>query len=86
MRTRLLPGSASQVNLGAVSFANGSIFGNADGQNAFYAIDFSVDSLSMREVRPVPEPGTLPLAAAGLLGGWLVTRRRRPDCRPTPKP
>jgi hypothetical protein len=74
--SQALPDSASQVNLPAINFANGSIFG-ATGPNTFYAINFNVDSVSMRDVeRAVPEPGTLPLMAGGFFAVWLLARRR----------
>ncbi|HEV8442142.1 MAG TPA: PEP-CTERM sorting domain-containing protein, partial [Steroidobacteraceae bacterium] len=75
-----LPGSAADINLVSTSLRNGSIFGNADGQNAFWNINFDVNSISLRDVpTEVPEPDTLSLMAAGLLAAGLLVRRRRPQ-------
>lgn len=78
LSSQALPGSVSEINLDSANFRNGSIFGNANGANAFYAINFNIDSVTMRDVdRNVPEPGTLPLMVAGLFAVWLFARRRR---------
>jgi hypothetical protein len=66
------------MNLDSANFRNGSIFGNANGADAFYAVNFNIDSVTMRDVATsVPEPGTLPLIATGLLAVWMFARRRR---------
>jgi len=77
LSSQALPGSVSEINLDSANYRNGSIFGNANGADAYYAINFNIDSVMMRDVATsVPEPGTLPLVAAGLLAVWLFARRR----------
>ena len=75
--SQALPDSASQINLDSVLYRNGSLFGSPDGANSYYQINFTIDSVSIHDVAtPVPEPGTLPLMAAGLLTAcWLLRRR-----------
>ena len=76
LTSQALPASVSEINLASTTVRNGSIFGNADGANAFYAINFNVDSVVMRDAAtPVPEPGTLWLMAVALLALWLSMRR-----------
>jgi len=74
--SQALPASASDINLPAVNYQNGSIFG-ATGPNTYYQIDFTVDSVKLHDV-PVPEPDTASLLAAGLLAAGLLVRRRHP--------
>ncbi len=77
LSSRNLPSSASEINLAGADSRSGSIFGNTDGAGAIYGINFSIDSISVRDVpRAVPEPGTLPLLATALLAGCLIRQRR----------
>ena len=73
-----IPSSPSEINVSAVTSSNGAIFGNVDGANSFYQINFLIDEISFRAV---PEPSTAPLIALGaglasLYGAWLKRQRQ----------
>jgi hypothetical protein len=74
-----IPTSASQINAGSADYRNGSLFGNTDGGSSYYAINFSVDSVSFSDVVAVPEPSStvlLLLAMIGLIGRSMCDRKR----------
>lgn len=68
-----LPSSTADFNPAAVTYKNGSIFGNVDGSTSYYHILYIIDTMSFRNV---PEPSGLVLMALGL-GATAVLASRK---------